>query len=247
MSINLNVSKFIGKNIKDENNIEIGKILSFLMNSSGQTETVLVQNIYGKLVTYPIKDLVFDKDEVFHGSNISKKVEYISEQLPVMEKKSKILEDLSKSRLITQEVFENLSKEFEKFIKDMRKEAETILNDMDKQVHAQEDQVKMLQLARAFLEIEHRIGKLKDDSYQQSIMPILQGVKNAQQRKIVLLRTKERVSNILLGEKEKTETQIPQKTNIESESNTKTFKIQDETVKESTEKEAAISVHIKEE
>jgi len=197
MSENFNAPGLVGKNVKDT-----GRIVSFLIDPSGQTKEALVENGNGQLVRYPVSLLKVGRDEVSVVSDLDKKIETISEQLPTMRKKKKILDKLAESKVIPSGIHESISREFDKTLKDLKNEAQIILEDADKQVKVQDEQLKTLQLARAYLEIEHGIGTVKDEVYRISVMSILREVKNAQQTKLSLLKTKDKVAEALQEEKE---------------------------------------------
>jgi hypothetical protein len=197
MSENVNAPGLVGKNVKDT-----GRIVSFLIDPSGQTKEALVENNNGQFVRYPVSLLKVGRDEVSMVSDIDKKVETISEQLPTMRKKKKILDKLAEGKVIPQGIHESLSREFDRSLKEMKDEAQAILEDAEKQIKVQDEQLKTLQLARAYLEIEHGIGTVKDEVYQLSVMSILREVKNAQQTKLSLLKTKDKVFEALQEEKE---------------------------------------------
>jgi len=197
MSENFNAPGLVGKNVKDT-----GRIVSFLIDPSGQTKEALVETNYGQLAKYPVNLLKVGRDEVSMVSDLDKKVETISEQLPTIRKKKKILDKLAENKVIPSGIHESLSKEFDRTLKDMKIEAQTVLEDMDKQVKTQDEQLRTLQLSRVYLEIEHGIGTVTDEVYQLSIMPILREVKNTQQTKLSLLKTKDKVTDALQEEKE---------------------------------------------
>lgn len=202
MSININASELVGKIVKDENEKEIGKVVSFLIDSSGQPQEALVETVQGHLAKYPLDLLDIKKDEVSVVSEVTKKIETLTEQIPKIRKKRNILDKLAANKVITSGIYEGLCKEFDKALKEMKNEAQTLLEAVDKQIKSQDEQLKTLQLARAFLEIEHGIGTLSEETYQQSIMTILREVKNAQQTKLSLLRTKDKIADALVEEKE---------------------------------------------
>ena len=202
MSVSINAPGLVGKNVKDESGKETGKIVSFLIDSSGQPLEALVETINGQLIRYPLDLLKTSRDEVSVVSVVDKKIEVLSEHLPTTRKKRKILDKLAESKVIPSGIHESLCKEFDKALKEMKTEAQAVLENMDKQVKAQDEQLKTLQLARAFLEIEHGIGTVSDEVYQQSVMSVLKEVKNAQQTKLSLLRAKDKVTDALQEEKE---------------------------------------------
>jgi hypothetical protein len=98
-----------------------------------------------------------------------------------------------------------LCKEFDKALKGMRKEAQNLLEDMDKKAEEQEDYIGTLQMSRTFLEIEREMGTVKNEVYQRSLMSILNEIKNARQRKLALLGIKDKISSILMDEEEEIE------------------------------------------
>ena len=201
MNASINAPGLVGKNVKDENGKETGKIVSFLIDSSGQPQEALVETIHG-LVRYPVDLLNTREDEVVVVSEAARKIEVLSEKLPTIRKKRKILDKLAENKVIPSGIHESLCKEFDKVLREMKSDAQMVLENMDKQVKAQDEQLKTLQLARAFLEIEHGIGTLNDEAYQQSIMSVLKEVKNAQQTKLSLIKAKDKVADALQEEKE---------------------------------------------
>jgi len=205
MTLDVDASDLIGRPIKDEVSKEVGKIISFLIDSSGQVEEVLVENKYGRLLKYPVDRLKIGRDEVSLTSYVDSKVEQFSEKFPIINKKRKILDTLSEHKVIPSEIYQNLCKEFDKNLKEMADDAQSLLEDMEKQIKVQEDQIKMLQLARTFLEIEHGIGSIKDEIYQQSLVSILKDIKNASQKRVSLLKTRDRIMGILRGEEVESE------------------------------------------
>jgi hypothetical protein len=200
MSPYIDTSELIGKPVRDEFDRENGRIVSFLIDASGQAQEVLVENNYGKLVKCSIDMLRTEKDKILLLSYVDKKVTELAEQLPITMKKRKILDKLSQDRVLPAGIYESLCKEFDKNLKSMKNEAQALLEDIDVEIKEQEDQVKALQLGRAFIEIEHGIGTVQDEVYQQSIVSILKEVKSAQQKKLRLLRTKDKVIGILQEE-----------------------------------------------
>ena len=191
--------------MKDENDRDIGRVTSFLIDSSGRIGEVLVENAHGNLDRYSVERLKVDGAAISLISHIDTRIEAIAERLPVIAKKRRVLDKLSENKVIPPEIYENLSKEFDRALKGMKKEAQSLLEDMDKKAEEQEDYVRTLQMSRTFLEIEREIGTVANEAYQRSLMSILREIKNARQRKLTLLGIKDKISGILMGEKEEAE------------------------------------------
>jgi len=188
----------IGRSLKDENGREIGRIVSFIIDSSGAIKEVLVENKGEEMIKYSIERLKVDEEEVLLVADVNKRAEKLCESLPILLRKREILESLFKNKEIMPEIYECLSAELDKSINNMRLEAQNLLSDIESQIQCQENFIKMLHLARTFLEMEHGIGNVRDDIFRQSLLSILREIKYASYRKMNLLRIKERVSNLTL-------------------------------------------------
>ncbi len=188
----------IGRSLKDENGREIGKIVSFIIDSSGEVKEVLVESKNEELTRYSAERIKIDQEEVFLISDVEKRAENLCRRFPVVYKKREILEKLFRNKEIMPEIYESLSAELDKSINDMMAEAQSLLKEIECQVQFQENMIKSLHLARTFLEMEHGIGNVKDEFFRQSLLSILREIKYASYRKMNLLKTKERVSGITL-------------------------------------------------
>jgi len=202
LSIDLEASSLIGKTVKTRGEGEIGVITSFIMDPSGQLTEVLIERAGGVLERYPVSMLQIEGDEVLLSSTIEQKIKALSEKLPTTRKKRQVLERLAKDKIIPQSILESLVKKFDKALKEMKDEAKSLIEGIEKEARAEEDQVKTLQMARAFLEIEHAMGNVDEETYKHSIVSLLKGIKTAQERRLELLRTKERIEALLEEEPE---------------------------------------------
>jgi len=214
MSIDFDASRLIGKTVKIRGEGEVGAIVSFIMDSSGQVKDVLIEGKQGVLEKHPIEMLQIEDNEVFLASPIEKKIKVLSEKLPTTKKKRQVLEKLSKEKVVPQAIFDSIIKEFDKALKEMKAEAESLIDEIEEQTKIQEDRIKTLQMARAFLEIEHAIGTVSEEIYKRSIVALLKNMKSAQQRRLEMLRTKEKVAQIL---QEKHEVSLEEKREEEAQ------------------------------
>jgi len=240
MSIGFDASKLIGRTVKIRGGGEVGAIVSFIMDPSGQVKDVLIEGKQGILEKHPIEMLQIEDNEVFLSSPIEKKIKILSEKLPTTKKKREVLEKLSKEKVVPQAIFESLIKEFDRTLKEMKAEAKSLIDEIEEQAKVQEDRIKTLQMARAFLEIEHAIGTVSEELYKRSIVTLLKDMKNAQQRRLELLRTKEKISQIL---QEKPEVGGEEKQKGEAQ----TVKQKDQESQEQKEESKAIPVRITQE
>lgn len=188
----------IGKPLKDENGREMGRIVSFIIDSSGAVREVLVESRNEALVRYPVGRLKCVQEDVFLVFDIERRVGEICERMPLLIKKREVLETLFKNKEILPEIYESLSAEIDKSISKIGAEAQGLLKEIECEIQQQEDLIKTLYLARTFLEMEHGVGNVKDDTFRQSLLSILREIKHISHRKMSLLKTKEKLSSLIL-------------------------------------------------
>jgi len=201
MTLGIDLSGLIGETIRD-NNTEIGKVASFLIDSSGQVQEAFVQKSNGEFARYPVEKLRIDRDGIGLISDVTTRLETLSERFPIMRKKRRVLDKLMENNKIPSDTYTNLSKWLDKALNGMEKETQNLMNDIGKQVADQEDFIKTVQLARTFLEIEHAMGTVKNEIYHQSLMSLLKEIRNASQRKVDLQEIKGKLAGILIEEEE---------------------------------------------
>lgn len=191
-------SSLIGKNLKNEHNREIGKIVSFIIDSSAEVREVLVENKNGELMRYSIDEVKINpqQEEAYLISDIERRVEDICKSFPMICKKREVLEKLFKNKEIVPEIYESLSSRLDKSIGEMKAEAQKLLQDVEKQIQVQEEINKSLQSARVFLEMEYGVGNVGEEVFKQSLLSILREIKYVSYKKMNLLRVKDKISNI---------------------------------------------------
>ena len=187
----------VGRNLKDENGREIGRIISFVMDPLGEVKEVLVEIKGESVVKYPIERLKINQEEVFLVSDVERRAEKLCEKFPILLKKREILDSLFKNKEIMPEIYESLGAGFDKSIDELRSEAKNLLSDIEQQIRFQENFIKTLHLARTFLEIERGVGNVKDDVFRRSLLSILREIKYASHRKMNLLKIKDKVSSVV--------------------------------------------------
>jgi len=190
--------KLIGKPVR-ANGREVGRIISFIMGPSGQIEDVLIEK-EGSLERHPVEMLQVRGEDVFLLSPIEKRLASLSEVLPKIKKRKEVLKDLSERNVVPSGIIESLTKRIDERLKRLEDEARSLIEEIEREAEMREDNIKSLQMARAFLEIEHAMGTIDEETYKQSIVPLLKEMKNEQQKRLEILRIKERINSILEGE-----------------------------------------------
>jgi hypothetical protein len=186
--------------VKDEYGRDLGCIRSLLADLSGQVKEVLIEDKNEQILRYPFEKFKIYEDKIVLRSDIEDEVQFLSENIPVLRKKLKILNGLSESGKVTSEIYESLNGIFCKALDEMESEAKNILSSITRQARAEEESIKKLHLARIFLEIEYGMGNLKDEVYQKSIASILKEINNASYRKVNLQKSKEIIKHLTQSE-----------------------------------------------
>ena len=190
--------KLIGKPVRS-NGGEVGRIISFIMGPSGQIEDVFIER-GESLERHPAEMLQVRGEDVFLLSPIEKRLTSLSENLPKIKRRKEVLKDLSERNVVPSEIIENLAERIDERLKRLEDEARNLIDEIEREAEIREENIKSLQMARAFLEIEHAMGTIDEETYKQSIVPLLKEMKNEQQKRLEILRIKERINSILEGE-----------------------------------------------
>jgi hypothetical protein len=203
--MSLNASKLIGINVNDEMGREIGKVISFVIDSSGQVKEVFIQNRNERFAIVPFHKLKISGDKVYLKSDMIEQVTLLSENIPIAKKKRNVLDKLLESKKISSETYESVSKWLDKSIEQMEKEAQNIIDQLDKQLDIQDKCMKNISLARTFLEIENAMENLEDEIYNTSLKSLIRENEKIAQNKANLEKTKVNITRILTKEEEKIE------------------------------------------
>lgn len=190
----------IGKQIKDEYGRTIGKATSLAVNPNGRVDSVYIEQGNGKIMKYPAENLKVEDSEIILLSKIKMEAATLSDQIPLIWRKDQALKELLEKKKISPEVHEDLHKSFEGVLNQLKSEAQTIMENVDKETARCTKEIKELNYALVNLEIEHEIGKIDEQSYQASFTTIQEYLKKANSEKSELEATKSKLSNILLGE-----------------------------------------------
>jgi len=204
MSQNPNLFLSVGKCIKDEYGRELGKIASFAITPSGKFDAVYVEQSDGKFLKYPIDHLQFDGLDVKLISRIKSEANALCDQIPLLWRKDQALKELSEKKKISKELYEELHTNFDGALNQLKTEAQKFTEEIDKEIVRCNNEIKELNYALVHLEIEHEIGKIDDNTYGTAFAIIQENLKRVNTEKSDLELTRNKLSNILLGEPTKT-------------------------------------------
>jgi len=216
MSQNPNLFLSIGKQIKDEYGRVVGKIASFAITPSGKFDAAFIEQGAGKFLKLSVENLKFDGTDVTLISKIKSETNVFCDQIPLIWRKDQALKELSEKKKISQELYGELHSSFDGALNQLKSEAQTLMEKIDKEIARCAEETRELNYALVHLEIEHEIGKIDDQSYETAFAIVQENLKRVNIEKDDLELTKNKLSNILLGEK--LETSEQEKNNIEEES-----------------------------
>jgi len=201
MSQNPNLFLSVGKQIKDEYGRVVGKVASFAVTPSGKYEAVFVEKGDGKFTKHTVEHLKVDGVDIILLSKIKSDASILCDQIPLIWRKDQALADLNLKKKISLELYSELHSAFDGALTQLKSDAQTLQGDLDGEINRCAEEIKALNYAIVNLEIEHEIGKL-DDRYYETAFTILQdNLKTIHLEKSDLEVTKQKVSNIVLGDK----------------------------------------------
>lgn len=200
-----NISMLIGRPVKDNLNRAIGEVLSFIIDSSGGICEILVKDNNGEHLCYPVERFAVDGDAVRLLSEIDMKVVMISKNIPLLWRKKEILDKLLEGNKILPQIHEKLHADFDEKLASFKSDAQIVMEELDEQVKDYENLFRTLHFAKTYLDIEHEIGRVKEEAYRQSMSAILNGLRDVVDKRNMLDEKRETLSNIFLGEEPETE------------------------------------------
>jgi len=207
MSQNPNLFLSVGKQIKDEYGRGLGKVASFALTPNGKFDAVFIEQGDGKFLKFAAENLKFDGTDILMISKIKSEANAFCDQIPLIWRKDQALKSLVEKKKISSELYEDLHNNFDGALNQLKNDAQNLTEDIDKEIARCANEIKELNYALVNLEIEHEIGRINDESYQTAFAIIQDNLKRANTEKSDLELTRNKLSNILLGETPKTSEQ----------------------------------------
>lgn len=200
MDQNPNLFLSVGKQVKNEYGHPIGKIASFALTPAGKFDAVFIEQGDGKFQKHPVENLTFDHDDVMFVSQIKSRATILCDQIPLIWRKDQALRDLVSKKKISQELYEELHSSFDGVLNQLKAEAQALIEDTEEEASRCAEEIRQLNYALVNVEIEHEIGKIDEDNYEEAFNIIQGNLKRINLEKNDMEITKGRVSNILLGD-----------------------------------------------
>ena len=147
--------------------------------------------------------LKFDGADITLISRIKSEANAFCGQIPLIWRKDQALKDLGEKKKISEEVYEELHSNFDGVLNQLKNEAQALIEEIDKEIAKCANEIRELNYALVHLEIEHEIGKIDDQSYATAFAIIQESLKRVNTEKSDIGLTKNKLSNILLGEASK--------------------------------------------
>jgi len=204
MSQNPNLFLSVGKQIKDEYGRVVGKVASFALTPSGKFDAVFIEQGDGKFLKHSVEHVKVDGADVTLISKIKTQANILCDQIPLIWRKDQALKDLSEKKKISKELYEELHTSFDGLLNQLKGEAQNLIDEIEKEIVRCAEEIRELNYALVHLEIEHEIGKMDNKSYEAAFALIQENLKKVNLEKSDLELTKNKLSNIVLGETPKT-------------------------------------------
>jgi len=203
---------FIGKPVKDEYGRQIGIIASFMVSLSGRVDGVFIEHGDGEFLTYPSDHFRIDNGDFVILPPIKLRAKALCQEIPLIWRKDHALNELLGKKKIPSEMFEDLHKNFEGALNQLKADAKSVIDDIDKQTTKCTKQIQELHSALINLEIEREIGRIDAQSYEKALEMIQWGLKSANAEKSDFEVLRNKLSNMLIGERKAEEPEIPTQT-----------------------------------
>lgn len=198
---------FIGKPVKDEYGRQIGQIASFIVSPNGRVDSIFVKHGDGEFSRYPSEYFRTLDDGMILLPPLKLKVKSLCDEIPLIWRKDQALNEIVETKKFPTEMVDSFHKSFEGALNQLKSEAKSTMDEIDRETSKCDKQIKDLNSALVNLEIERGIGRIDEKSYQTSLIMIQEGLKQASSEKTDLQAMRSTLSNMLLGEKPAAETE----------------------------------------
>jgi hypothetical protein len=205
----------IGKSVKDEYGRSVGKVASFALTPSGKFDAVFIEFSDGTFSKQPMEHLKFNGVEVTFISQIKSQASILCDQIPLVWRKDQALKDLAEKKKISPEIYQELHNSFEGVLNQLKKDAQSLSDEIAREIARCAEEVKTLNYAVVNLELEHEIGKIDEAAYKSAFTLLQENLKHANTEKSDLELTKSKLSNILIGDSPESEQKTKTKVSVE--------------------------------
>ena len=195
-----NLFLYIGKPVRDEYGRQVGKIASFAVTPTGSVNGVFVEHGDGEFLRYQSDQFKMEGDEITLTPSIKLRVKALCDEIPLIWRKDQALSDLVDKKKIPSEMFAELHKNFEGALNQLKADAQTHLESIDKQIAKCNSQIRELNSALIHIEIEREIGRIDDTAYETALQMVQDGLKKINSEKTDLESLRGQLSNLLLGD-----------------------------------------------
>ena len=182
-----------------------------MVSPGGRVDGVFIEHGDGEFLSYPSDHFRIDNGDFVILPPIKLKARALCQEIPLIWRKDQALNELLGKKKIPSEMFDDLHKNFEGALNQLKADAKSVLDDVDKQVTKCTKQIQELHSALINLEIEREIGRIDDQSYQKALGMIQWGLKSVNAEKSDFETLRNKLSNMLLGEKKTEKPETPTK------------------------------------
>ncbi len=190
----------IGKPVKDEYGRSVGKIVCLATAPSGKFEFAFIEQSDGRFTKQPIEYFLFNAADVTYLSKIKSRAAVFYDQIPFIWRKDKALKDLTDKKKIAQVLYQELHNSFGTVLSQLRKDAQIVLDEAIQGITQCEEETNTLSYSVLYLELEHEIGKISDDTYRASFAQLQETLRRTAAEKADLESIRSKLSNLLIGE-----------------------------------------------
>ena len=172
-----------------------------MVSPGGRVDGVFIEHGDGEFLSYSSDHFRIDNGDFVILPPIKLRAKALCQEIPLIWRKDQALNELLGKKKIPSDMFEDLHKNFEGALNQLKTDAKSVIDNVDKQVTKCTKQIQELHSALINLEIEREIGRIDVQSYQKALEMIQWGLKSVNAEKSDFEALKNKLSNMLLGEK----------------------------------------------
>lgn len=160
------IKELIGKEIYDNHERPIGKIVGYYANTKNEATSVEVELSNGEFLNCPISQIALGDDRINYIHPWEFEANSLKQQFDLISRRTKALEELHRNGDIEKEIYEELKNQHTSAIDELQDQKKVLMESLNERNEKLEGQIKGLEIFLANSKMQHMAGEVDDNHYQ---------------------------------------------------------------------------------
>jgi len=159
---------YLGRKVVDNYGRTLGKVVGYHNGEKGAPPLLGVEKLEGDFNIYPSTQLIDEANILVLDENWRTKAEALSEGLGLSARKLSALEKLYKAGEINSDAYENLGKDFDSTLQDLKTRRVSLIEKLSERSKMVSVRLKEVEDYFVNVKVAHELGEVDDEAYRVS-------------------------------------------------------------------------------